>query len=224
MPAGRLRSPSGTGRSIEASVARGRRFRGGGGVTHAVMYEQRDRNSGQLPHIAGGRASVGDPGTVLAAGKRRNAPHRSRRASALRVRLRAAIYREHRWFLQATSSRRSVMGPNELFPMESALATLAESGLRARDRQLAFFALMGHIRGSATFQQVQEYGAAPGQWPSELAELLHAQADRYPTLSEAVSSGTFSKNSAQAFEFGLECILEGIRARTKIRERSEPNG
>src|SRR5580658_6302347 len=65
-----------------------------------------------------------------------------------------AIYRDHPWFLEATSARQSIIGPNELSWMEAALAMLAESGLGPKERHHAFLAIIGHVRGHATFQQV----------------------------------------------------------------------
>ena len=61
-----------------------------------------------------------------------------RPSSAWNVRLKEwarrclAIYLDHPWFLEATTSRQSLMGPNELSWMEAALAMLAESGLKQR--------------------------------------------------------------------------------------------
>ena len=65
-----------------------------------------------------------------------------------------AIYSEHPWFLEATSSREGVMGPNELSWLEAALAMLAESGLGPKEQHHAFLAIIGHVRGHATFQQI----------------------------------------------------------------------
>jgi AcrR family transcriptional regulator len=126
-----------------------------------------------------------------------------------------AIYREHPWFLEATSTRRSIMGPNELAWMESAVAMLAESGLAPEDRHSAFLALIAHVRGHATFQQIRKYSESPRKWTRDLVQLLGSQPDRYPVLLQAVRSGAFEKAPGQAFDFGLDCILEGIRTRVK---------
>jgi hypothetical protein len=124
-----------------------------------------------------------------------------------------AIYRNHPWFLEATSARHSIMGPRELLWMEAALAMLGESGLPLEDRHPAFLALIAHVRGHATFQQVRKYSGSPEQWTRELTQLLQSQAGQYPALLAAIGTGSFSESSARAFDFGLDCILEGIRAR-----------
>lgn len=123
------------------------------------------------------------------------------------------IYRDHPWFLEATSMRRSIMGPNELSWMEAALAMLAESGLAPEERHPAFLALIGHVRGHATFLQIRNRGESPRKWTNDLIQLLNSQADRYPVLLNAVRSGAFSKTPALAFDFGIDCILEGVHAR-----------
>lgn len=130
-----------------------------------------------------------------------------------------AIYRNHPWFLEATSARPTAMGPNELSWMEAALAMLAESGLGPKDRHHAFLAVIGHVRGHATFQQIGTRTTAGKQWVRELTQLLQSQADRYPVLLAAIRTGAFSQNVDGAFDFGLDCILEGIRARARGRSK-----
>ena len=124
-----------------------------------------------------------------------------------------AIYRNHPWFLEATSARSTVMGPNELSWMEAALTMLVESGLGPAERRHAFLAIIGHVRGHATFQLTGMHTRAEKEWPHELTQLLQSQAHRYPILLEAIRSGGFSREMGDAFEFGLDCILDGIRAR-----------
>jgi AcrR family transcriptional regulator len=128
-----------------------------------------------------------------------------------------AIYTEHPWFLEATSSRESVLGPSELSWMEAALAMLAESGLGPKERHHAFLAIIGHVRGHATFQQIGTRANGRKEWSRELAQLLQSEAHRYPIMLDVIRSGGFSENAAGAFEFGLNCILDGIRVRVSRR-------
>ena len=108
--------------------------------------------------------------------------------------------------------RQSPMGPNELAWMEAALAMLTESGLRPKDRQHAFFTIIGHVRGHATFQQATRNRAAGKEWMRELGQRLQQDPKRYPALLNVLRSGAFGGSAAGAFEFGLDCILDGIRA------------
>jgi AcrR family transcriptional regulator len=128
-----------------------------------------------------------------------------------------AIYTKHPWFLEATSSRESMMGPNELSWMEAALAMLAESGLRPRERHHALLAIIGHVRGHATFQQLGTRADSRRSWSLELGRVLQAECHRYPMLLDVVRSGGFDEDVGGAFEFGLNCILDGIRVRVSRR-------
>jgi AcrR family transcriptional regulator len=129
------------------------------------------------------------------------------------------IYHDHPWFLEATTARQSLMGPNELSWMEAALAMLAESGLRAREQQHAFLAIIGHVRGHATFQQISKSSGIGEAWTRELAQILQSQANLYPILLDVLRSGAFTESADGAFDFGLDCILDGIRARIRRRSR-----
>jgi AcrR family transcriptional regulator len=122
-----------------------------------------------------------------------------------------AIYRDHPWFLEATTARQTPLGPNELAWMEAALAMLAASPLERKKRYHAFFALIAHVRGHATFEQAVRSGAARQKWVQELTQTLRQEPERCPTLLDVLSTGAFSENSTGAFEFGLDCILNGIR-------------
>jgi AcrR family transcriptional regulator len=122
------------------------------------------------------------------------------------------IYRDHRWFLEATTARQTPIGPNELAWMEAALGMLAESGLEAKKRHHAFFALMAHVRGHATFEHAAASSPAGSVWMHELTRTLRQESNRYPILLEVLRSGAFSASTTGAFDFGLECILDGVRA------------
>jgi AcrR family transcriptional regulator len=124
-----------------------------------------------------------------------------------------AIYRDHPWFLEATSARHSMMGPNELTWMEAALAILAKSGLNPKDQHHAFLAVIGHVRGHATFQPTAKLNESGRDWTRDLAQMMKSEALRYPTLARALDSGTFFEHPDAAFDFGLDCVVEGIRAR-----------
>lgn len=123
-----------------------------------------------------------------------------------------AIYQHHQWFLEATTARRTPMGPNELAWMEAALAMLAESGLEPKKRHHAFFTIIGHVRGHATFPHARRGGGAGKEWMRELAQIVQQEPNRYPALLGVLSSGAFSESVEGAFDFGLDCILDGIRA------------
>jgi AcrR family transcriptional regulator len=120
------------------------------------------------------------------------------------------IYQNHPWFLEATTARQSPVGPNELAWMEAALAMLTESGLEPKKRYHAFFAIIGLVRGHATFLDTKRK-AESKEWKRALAQTLQQQSNQYPALLEVSRLGGFSESTSGAFDFGLDCILDGIR-------------
>jgi hypothetical protein len=60
--------------------------------------------------------------------------------------------------------------------------------------------------------------ASDQQWVQDLLYYLRTEADRFPESLEVLGSDTSTETSDIAFDFGLDCILTGIRA--KIRKRS----
>lgn len=126
------------------------------------------------------------------------------------ARLCAAIYRDHPWFLEATTVRRSVLGPNELSWMEAALMVLAEAALSPKESYYAFLTIVGHVRSHATFEQIKSHGGSPQEWIRELTRLMRSQCESYSTLQAVLGSGALSGKSGEAFEYGLNCILAGI--------------
>ncbi|KAA6462905.1 TetR/AcrR family transcriptional regulator [Acidobacteria bacterium AB60] len=133
----------------------------------------------------------------------------------------AAIYRNHPWFLEATSIRRTPLGPNELSWMESALAILTEAGLPPAKAYNAFFAIIGHVRAHAMFHAMARLAVSPREGTQDLAHTLQSHPATYPTLYAALQAGAFQAGAAEAFEFGLTCILDGIAV--QVRTASSAN-
>jgi hypothetical protein len=114
------------------------------------------------------------------------------------------------------------MGPNELSWMEAALAVLAKAGLSPKERYHAFLAIIGLVRGHATFEQIKNHSGSPRKWARELADLLRSGGNTYTALQEVLATGVVTGDSHDAFEYGLDCILDEIGAgkggsRTKAR-------
>ncbi len=130
-----------------------------------------------------------------------------------------AIYKDHPWFLEATTARQSPMGPNELAWMEAALRMLLESSLGPQKRHRAFLTIIAHVRGHASFHEANT-GSTERQWTRELAQTLGQEPNQYPMLLDVLRSGAFSESVAGAFEFGLDCILDGIRAQAVGNRRT----
>ena len=131
----------------------------------------------------------------------------------------AAIYRHHPWFLEATTIRRTLMGPHELSWMEAALNMLTDARLSPSQAYNAFLAVIGHVRAHAMFEQIKRRQASPRKWARDLSRLLQSDGGNYPQLHAVLDSGALDADPSQTFEFGLTCILDGIGLQARIRPR-----
>ena len=120
----------------------------------------------------------------------------------------AVVFDRHPWLLDATVGPR-VMGPAELGWMERAVAALDATALTGAERMDAAVLVTGHVRALAQ----QARAAAPGAGAEEqlsglLAELMQTHGDRFPALTAALADD----GKDQAWEFGLQRILDGLAA------------
>ncbi|MGI5257891.1 TetR/AcrR family transcriptional regulator [Streptomyces angustmyceticus] len=129
----------------------------------------------------------------------------------------AAVYQRHPWLLETAVGPR-VMGPHELGWTDRALAALAGTGLTGGERLDAVVVVTGHVRTLAQVSAPTGPGGARATGPEEamsaaLNELLAGRADRFPAVAAALAdSGGASRD--QAWEFGLERILDGLESYT----------
>ncbi len=100
------------------------------------------------------------------------------------------------------------IGPHELGWMECAVGILGETGLTGGERLDAVAVLAGHVRMIA-----QQGGAGQkpeAQMASMIAGLLRDHGDRFPALAATMTSAAADGAQDQAFEFGLDRILDGL--------------
>jgi AcrR family transcriptional regulator len=127
-----------------------------------------------------------------------------------------AMYQRHPWAVTAYS--RPVLGPNVIDGYEALLAALADSGLAPGDIVNAA-ELVGHYVGGAARRAAEEAevarrtGVSDDQWWSARESFWERYFDveRYPTISAMWDSDAFEAR-ADAFEFGLQRVLDGIEA------------
>ncbi|WEB42531.1 TetR/AcrR family transcriptional regulator [Streptomyces yunnanensis] len=128
----------------------------------------------------------------------------------------AAVFAQHPWLLSALVGPR-VMGPNELGWTERALAALAGTGLTGGEQLDAVLVVSGHVRAIAQVSTSMGVGGAPAKEPeavlsAALNELLVGRSERFPALSAALADVAGGQSRDQAWEFGLERILDGLEA------------
>ncbi|MFI8962453.1 TetR/AcrR family transcriptional regulator [Streptomyces sp. NPDC053493] len=120
------------------------------------------------------------------------------------------VFRQHPWALDATVGPR-VMGPGELSWLEHAVSALDSTGLSGAERMDAAVLLVGHVRGIT--QQTRAAGPAgnpEAQLGSILGDLMQAHGERFPALTAALASAARSDEQDQAWDFGLQRILDGL--------------
>ncbi|MDN3263278.1 TetR/AcrR family transcriptional regulator [Streptomyces sp. CSDS2] len=129
------------------------------------------------------------------------------------------VFRQHSWALDATVGPR-IMGPGELSWLEHAVSVLDGTGLSGAERMDAAVLLVGHVRGIT--QQARAAGPADNpeaQLGVILGNLMHAHGERFPALTAALASAAQSDEQDQAWDFGLQRILDGLAALIDQRAR-----
>ncbi|MEV0278911.1 TetR/AcrR family transcriptional regulator [Streptomyces sp. NPDC050610] len=120
------------------------------------------------------------------------------------------VFRRHPWLLEATVGPR-VMGPAELGWMERAVSALDGTGLTGAERMDSAVLLTGHVRVIAQHARA----AAPtsgveAQLGSVLGAVLAEHGERFPALTAALASTRDAGGQDEAWEFGLQRILDGL--------------
>ncbi|MDQ0578703.1 TetR/AcrR family transcriptional regulator [Streptomyces rishiriensis] len=129
------------------------------------------------------------------------------------------VFGRHPWVLDTTVGPR-IIGPAELSWMERAVSALDGTGLSGAERMDAAVLLVGHVR--AITQQARATGPAgnpEAQLGAILGDLMEAHGERFPALTAALTSAARSGGQDQAWEFGLQRILDGLAVLVEERAR-----
>lgn len=114
----------------------------------------------------------------------------------------------HRWLSAAASGAR-LMGPVELGWLEAGLAALAELPLHGWERLDTLTLISSHVRGIV----LQQTDSDPERVISErLAEVLGDRGHEFPLSITAFGEATAADSTDQAYDYGLERILDGVDA------------
>ncbi|MGX1541399.1 TetR/AcrR family transcriptional regulator C-terminal domain-containing protein [Streptomyces adustus] len=100
------------------------------------------------------------------------------------------------------------------------MSALDGTGLRGAERMDAAVLLVGHVRGIT--QQARAAGPAgnpEAQLGAVLGVLMQTHGERFPALTAALASAARSDGQDQAWDFGLQRILDGLAALIDQRTR-----
>ncbi|MFG3441716.1 TetR/AcrR family transcriptional regulator [Nonomuraea sp. NPDC047897] len=142
-----------------------------------------------------------------------------------------ALYRRHPWLLQVATSR-PVLGPNVTAKYDHELRAIDGIGLTDVEMDQVITLVTGFVHGTArgaveASQAESQTGMSDEQWWAAHAPFLGRIGDaaRYPTaarVGQAAGEALGAAYSAEhTFEFGLECLLDGIEA--LINRRTGPS-
>jgi AcrR family transcriptional regulator len=120
-----------------------------------------------------------------------------------------------RLFAEQRGPIRSV---DSMRPTEFALRILRSSGLSDRDTAQAFHAFGGYIQGFVMMELGSIAGGSDREHMKAHAELVATLPDEFPTL-QTVGPFFAECDADEQFEFGLDLLIRGMRA--KIGRRQE---
>ncbi|MEV6599190.1 TetR/AcrR family transcriptional regulator [Actinoplanes sp. NPDC051346] len=129
-------------------------------------------------------------------------------------------YLRHPWVLEVTVGPRP-LGPAELTWMETGLRLLEGTGLRGAERFDTLATLAAQARSAA--DQLRGGADPEGQLATVIATVVRDHAERFPAVVAAVTESA-DDDREQAFDFGLERILDGLQALMHRRDASAHPG
>jgi DNA-binding transcriptional regulator YhcF (GntR family) len=132
------------------------------------------------------------------------------------ARLHWSVYQRHPWLAQVISFTRPEPTPNAVANTEWALSALEGLDLDATMRLYLVVTLFGYVRGTAVSieseaEAVRATGVSDEEWMREQESRMAAlmASGRVPILSRVVA-GDIDFNLERFFEFGLQCLLDGM--------------
>ncbi len=122
------------------------------------------------------------------------------------------LFRKHPNVIQLMAERKHPLtSVGALLPMEAALQILRSAGLSDQETVQAFRALGGYLMGSVILESGGMIaGSETGPSPEELAKMLPP--DELPNFISLLPL-LHECDLEETFEFGLDLILEGLKAR-----------
>lgn len=114
------------------------------------------------------------------------------------------VFEEHPWLLDIPIDGEPST-PNNLAWLDAGLGALSDTALSHTERVSTMLMLSGQSRWEGQLLRNRAADAIP---PDALAELVTPE--QFPFLAPAIAAGSFTDGEADAFEYGLLRILDGI--------------
>ncbi|REF38076.1 TetR/AcrR family transcriptional regulator [Thermasporomyces composti] len=136
------------------------------------------------------------------------------------------LYLSHPWLLQVNQAR-PVVGPKAFAALESVVAGLDGLSLTGQEKMAAIAAVENYVTGAArTYLMRQEASQRSTMteedfWALQAPYLSEAMADGACPHLAALPEDSFQLVPEDAFEFGLQALLDGLAA-TIERRKSAP--
>ncbi len=122
-----------------------------------------------------------------------------------------AILRRHPWIVQIRVEA-PPLGPWVLGWMERGLRAFDATPLGWQQRLSSLLLVEVYVRGQSLVEVVEQPAGSDADqlYGRRLMQLIDAE--RYPTVHAAASSGALTDGEGSEFDFGLETVLDGIAA------------
>jgi AcrR family transcriptional regulator len=135
-----------------------------------------------------------------------------------------AMVLRHPWVTELLARMPTALTPRLVALAEQALVSVDGLGLDVDSMMAIFGTVTAFVRGSTVGEVGQREVARRQGWTSDddmrLAYLPYVrrlvESGRYPTLTRYIIEGSNKDDAQWQFEFGLECVLDGIAARLGI--------
>ncbi len=124
-------------------------------------------------------------------------------------------YAAHPWASEATQRARP-LGPHEMAWMEQAVAALP-TGLTGFERLDTVAVLALHTR---TLAAQAAHAPREAEFAAAIGTVLRRHADRFPAVAAAMADVAGGEGRGQAFEYGLDRILDGVEVLVRRRVTS----
>ena len=135
-----------------------------------------------------------------------------------------ALTLAHPWLIHAFTRTPNILTPAMVNHLERIMVSLDGLGLDVDSMMAVFGTLNAFVHGATSAEVAQRELALREGWSSDddmrMAYVPYVrrlmESGRYPTVTRYIVEGSNEDDAEWSFGFGLECVLDGLAARTGI--------